>query len=75
MLRKPRDPNENIINLNVFMRYFILGTYVGLATFFVNIYWYTIANTGDNHSLISWYQLKNWSECPTWQDFKISNFG
>lgn len=62
MLRKPRNPNENIITKKVFIRYFILGSYVGFATLFIFIYWFVFSDMGDGHSLISWHQLKNWSE-------------
>jgi len=55
----------------------VIGIYVGLATVGVFIYWYMFAETGDNHSLVSWNQLSNWSECPSWTpgSFKANNFG
>merc|ERR1711893_278019 len=33
-----------------------------------------MAETGDGHTLISFYQLSHWSECPNWTDFKVNNF-
>jgi len=47
----------------------VVGIYVGLATVGIFVYWYTMAETGDGHTLVSFYQLSHWSECPTWTDF------
>ena len=58
------------------MRYCVVGTYVGLATVFVFIYWYTgYTWPNDGHTLISFEKLSNWSECHHWTDFKVSNYG
>lgn len=53
----------------------VIGTYVGIATVGVFIYWFLYAETGDGHSLVTWSQLSNWSECPHWKDFAVNNFG
>ena len=55
----------------------VIGLYVGFATVGIFIYWYLYAETGDGHSLISWAQLSNWSECPSWPkgSFQPNNFG
>jgi len=59
----------------VFVRYMIIGTYVGLATVIVFIYWYTGYHwAGDGHQLIPFHQLRNWGECPEWKDFKVASF-
>lgn len=49
--------------------------YVGIATVGIFIYWYMAAETGDGHTLVSWSQLSNWSECPTWTGFTAANYG
>lgn len=58
------------------IRYFVVGTYVGIATVGIFIYWYMYAITGDGHTLVSWYQLSHWSECPNWsrEEFSPVNF-
>ena len=56
-------------------RYLIIGAYVGFATVGIFIYWYCYDDFGDGHSLISYNQLSNWSECPDWKDFQVKNYG
>lgn len=29
----------------------------------------------DKHELITYDRLSNWSECPNWKDWSISNYG
>lgn len=55
----------------------VIGVYVGLATVGIFIYWYLYAETGDNHTHVTWAQLSNWSECPSWPagSFTVKNFG
>lgn len=55
----------------------VIGVYVGIATVGVFIYWYLYAETGDGHSHVTWDQLSNWSECPSWPagSFSVNNFG
>lgn len=54
----------------------MIGTYVGFATTGIFIYWYLFAITGDGHTLVTWNQLSNWGECPSWpkDSFKPVNF-
>jgi P-type Ca2+ transporter type 2C len=30
--------------------------------------------SADGHSTVSWAQLTNWQDCPSWQDFTPANF-
>jgi len=54
----------------------IVGTYVGLATVVVFVYWYCYYDwAGDGHQLISFEALRNWGHCLEWKDFKVANFG
>jgi len=48
------------------IRFSVIGTYVGLATTGIFIYWYLFAITGDGHTLVTWNQLSKWGECPSW---------
>lgn len=66
MKKPPRSADDQLISGWVFFRYMVIGIYVGIATVGVFIYWYLYAETGDGHTLVSWEQLSNWSECPTW---------
>jgi len=52
----------------------IIGIYVGFATVGIFVYWYTAAETGDGHTLVTFTQLAHWTECPTWEGFKVNNF-
>lgn len=58
----------------------MIGLYVGLATVGVFIIWYThgsflgIDLSGDGHSLVSYSQLANWGQCPSWEGFSVSPF-
>lgn len=78
MKQKPRSADDQLISGWVFFRYMVIGIYVGVATVGIFVYWYTVAdNTGDGHSLVTWAQLSNWSECPNWPvgSFQVNNFG
>jgi P-type Ca2+ transporter type 2C len=66
MKQPPRSADDQLISGWVFFRYMVIGIYVGFATVGVFIYWYLYAQTGDGHTLVTWDQLSNWSECPTW---------
>lgn len=58
----------------------MIGLYVGLATVGIFIIWYTqgsfmgINLTGDGHTLVTYSQLSNWGQCPTWSNFEVSPF-
>ena len=68
MEQKPRRREEHLIQGWTLTRYFIIGTYVGIATIGIFIHWYLFMTTEDGHSLISWKQLTTWSECPAWPE-------
>jgi len=76
MTRPPRGQNDALLNRWTLIRYFTIGFYVGCATVGIFIYWYLYAVTGDGHTLVSWYQLSHWSECPNWtrDQFAPANF-
>ena len=53
MKKPPRKHDEPIITQWVFIRYCIVGTYVGLATVFVFVYYYLGYDwAGDGHTLV-----------------------
>lgn len=54
MTRPPRGQNDALLSRWTLIRYFVIGTYVGLATVGIFIYWYIFAVTGDGHTLVTW---------------------
>eukprot|EP00331_Platyophrya_macrostoma_P007514 CAMPEP_0176423202 /NCGR_PEP_ID=MMETSP0127-20121128/10150_1 /TAXON_ID=938130 /ORGANISM="Platyophrya macrostoma, Strain WH" /LENGTH=1036 /DNA_ID=CAMNT_0017804121 /DNA_START=15 /DNA_END=3125 /DNA_ORIENTATION=- len=76
MRKPPRKHDEPIITGWVFTRYVVIGTYVGLATVGIFLYWYLAYDWAeDGHQLVTFNQLANWSECTHWKDFTVKNFG
>lgn len=73
MSKPPRNADESLITPWVFFRYMVIGIYVGLATVGIAVFWYTSFEGDDGHPLISYAQLSNWSECPSWTDFKLDS--
>jgi Ca2+-transporting ATPase len=74
MRRPPRKADDALVSSWVFIRYMVVGIYVGLATVGIFVYWYVAAETGDGHTLITMDQLMHWSECPSWEGFQVNNF-
>ena len=74
MKKPPRDPNESLLSNWVLFRYMVIGIYVGAATVGIFVYWFCYDDFGDGHSLVTLDQLRNWSECPHWEGFKVNNF-
>lgn len=74
MTQKPRRSDDNLISTWTFVRYMIIGMYVGCATVGIFVYWYTMAETGDGHTLVTMQQLTHWTECPNWDGFEVANF-
>ena len=53
----------------------VTGTYIGITTVGIFIYWYCYYDWSEyNHQLVPLSQLRNWSECKLWPDFKVRNF-
>lgn len=76
MKKPPRRQDDTLLSNWVLIRYTVIGTYVGLATVGIFIWWYTMAETGDGHTLVSFYQLTHWGDCPRWpkEEFSPVNF-
>lgn len=67
MKRNPRKKDDKIVDSWIFMRYVIIGTYVGIATSGIFIYYYTKYNwSSEMHTLISFSELRNWTKCVDW---------
>ena len=67
--------DEPIINPFVFTRYIVIGAYVGFATVGIFAYWYMYYQSADNHTLVPFEQLSNWSECTKDWNLKVNDFG
>lgn len=64
MDKPPRSVKEPLITKFVFIRYTIIGTYVGLSTVLVFIYWYMFYDWANyEHSLVKFSELSNWTDC------------
>eukprot|EP00250_Pteridium_aquilinum_P007551 c17239_g1_i1 orf=372-3581(-) len=80
MKKPPRRSDDALISPYVFLRYAVIGLYVGLATVGVFAIWYTCPSflgidlSADGHSIISFSQLTSWGECRTWEGFQVNNF-
>jgi Ca2+-transporting ATPase len=80
MKKPPRKSDDVLITAWVFFRYMVIGSYVGIATVGAFAVWYTHSSflgidlSADGHTQVSFSQLTNWGECPTWKDFKVSPF-
>ncbi|KAG9158184.1 hypothetical protein Leryth_000332 [Lithospermum erythrorhizon] len=80
MKKPPRRSDDSLISPWILFRYLVIGSYVGIATVGIFIIWYThnsffgIDLSGDGHSLVTYSQLANWGQCPTWNNFTASPF-
>ncbi|KAI9205585.1 uncharacterized protein BJ171DRAFT_500855 [Polychytrium aggregatum] len=62
MRRPPRSSKEPIVTTWLFIRYIVIGTYVGIATVFGYAWWFIYYSNGPH---ITWYQLTNFHKCST----------
>jgi Ca2+ transporting ATPase len=60
MKKSPRDANESLVSRWLFVRYLIIGTYVGAATVFGYAWWYMYFEGGPQ---ISFSDLTTFSTC------------
>jgi Ca2+-transporting ATPase len=73
--RAPRSRDEGLVSGWLFVRYSVIGAYVGVATVAAFGIWYLFPSflgidlTGDGHTIISFGQLSSWGTCPAWPDF------
>lgn len=80
MQKPPRHSNEALITPWLFIRWLVVGFYVGFATVGIFAAWYMFDSvlgidiSGDSHTTVTWYQLTHWEECPAWQGFEASPY-
>ncbi|CAL8463437.1 g2971 [Coccomyxa elongata] len=80
MQKPPRKSTEELVTPWLFFRWMLVGAYVGFATVGVFCAWYMFDSflgidlSGDNHTTVTWHQLRNWESCHTWSDFKATPY-
>ncbi|KAH7296156.1 hypothetical protein KP509_26G011600 [Ceratopteris richardii] len=80
MKKPPRRSDDALISPYVFLRYVVIGLYVGVATVGIFAIWYTCPSflgidlSADGHSVIPFSRLTSWGECHTWDDFQVNSF-
>ncbi|CAN6471144.1 unnamed protein product [Victoria cruziana] len=80
MKKPPRRSDDSLINAWILFRYLVIGLYVGIATVGVFVIWYTCGSfmgidlTLDGHTLVTYSQLKDWGQCPSWEGFNVTSF-
>ncbi|TPX40838.1 hypothetical protein SeMB42_g05849 [Synchytrium endobioticum] len=62
MRQPPRDSKEPIVTAWLFIRYMVVGTYVGMATVFGYAWWFMYYSGGPQ---ISFHQLTHFHKCTT----------
>jgi len=74
MLKPPRRKDDSLISQWSFVRYMVVGLYVGFAVVGIFIYWYVSDDAADGHTLVTLQQLMGWDHCKEWADFKPTPF-
>eukprot|EP01069_Polyplicarium_translucidae_P001383 Polyplicarium_translucidae@DN1646_c0_g1_i1.p1 len=73
MKKPPRGRSEPLITSWIFMRYLIIGLYVGVATVGIFVMWYLFGvDPQENNTPVSMWQLMNWSQCSRWEGFEAT---
>lgn len=75
MSKAPRRKDDPLISVWSYVRYFVVGAYVGCAVVGIFMYWYIFDVAEDAHSLVSLEQLLTWGSCQDWQGFRVNNVG
>lgn len=77
MEKPPRGADDQLVTTWVFVRYMIVGIYVGFATVGCFCVWFLYDNflgidlSKDGHATVTWEQLTSWHDCPNWKDFPV----
>ena len=77
MEKPPRSPTEGLVSPWTFVRWMIVGFYVGFATVAAFAFWYMFDNvlgidlSQDGHSTVTWYQLTHYNQCSDWVGFQV----
>ena len=70
MKRPPRHRDDRLISTWIFLRYLLVGIYVGFATVGIFVWWYVFGtDPAEQHTLLTVPQLMAWGRCSTWKGF------
>jgi len=75
MEKPPRRRDDPLISAWSYVRYFVVGAYVGFAVVGIFMYWFILDNDADGHTLVTLNQLLSWGSCGEWTDFTVKSFG
>eukprot|EP00930_Biecheleria_cincta_P031203 TRINITY_DN2165_c0_g1_i2.p1 TRINITY_DN2165_c0_g1~~TRINITY_DN2165_c0_g1_i2.p1 ORF type:complete len:1036 (+),score=236.67 TRINITY_DN2165_c0_g1_i2:91-3198(+) len=70
MEKPPRRRDDSLISAWSYVRYFVVGAYVGFAVVGIFMYWFILDESADRHTLVSLDQLLSWGSCHEWKNFK-----
>ncbi|PFH38733.1 sarco/endoplasmic reticulum Ca2+-ATPase [Besnoitia besnoiti] len=73
MKREPRHREDKLISGRIFLRYMLIGIYVGFSTVGIFVSWFVtgVDMVSDPHTLVSMQQLMHWNQCPSWENFQV----
>ena len=81
MERPPRSSSESLVSGWTFVRFMVIGAYVGIATVGVFALYYLnntsflgIDLSGDGHTAVTYNQLSHWGECSLWPEFRANPY-
>ncbi|CDJ68017.1 calcium-transporting ATPase, putative [Eimeria necatrix] len=70
MKRPPRHRDDRLISTWIFLRYLLVGIYVGFATVGIFVWWYVFGtDPSEPHTLLTLPQLMAWGRCSSWKNF------
>ncbi|ORM41717.1 putative calcium-transporting ATPase [Babesia sp. Xinjiang] len=73
MHKPPRSNNDKLIDGWTFLRYLIIGLYVGVSTVGIFIWWYLYGISPNDHNThVTLHQLMNFNKCPLWTNFRVT---
>merc|ERR1712226_1150975 len=70
MIKPPRRKDDSLISLWSYVRYMVIGFYVGCAVVGIFIWFYCYDAAPNDHPLIPLNQLLDWGGCNEWKGFK-----
>jgi Ca2+-transporting ATPase len=74
MRKPPRSKDDSLISPWSYVRYLVVGLYVGFAVVGIFVYWYVFDTAADGHTLVTFEQLVSWGQCQTWKGFQPKPF-
>lgn len=73
MKKAPRSNDDKLIDQWTFLRYLIIGLYVGISTVGIFVWWYIFGiSPNDGNTTITLRQLMTFQRCPTWGNFSVN---